>query len=166
MNQLKQLIFPRPIKTFLKRPGKKGQSMVELAITLTSIMILLAGAFDLGSAFFDYIALRDGAQEGALYGSVDPNNTNVVQHIQASSSNKQPVDFSSFSLITDCTSRPDIGICISYSDTPPCSGGYITVDLYYPYRLTMPFIGGFIGDQFIHLHAKVTNVILRPMCAE
>ena len=52
--------------------NERGQSMVELALTITFLMILLAGTIDLGRAFFTWQALRDAAQEGASYGSFKP----------------------------------------------------------------------------------------------
>jgi len=144
--------------------------LVELSLTLTILLVLLAGAFDLGSAFIDYIALRDAAQEGALYGSIDENsiialrNTNIVKRIQKSST--KPVDMSIFT--GDC--NLDSGICIAYlgkdgnPTSKPCSGDKILVQVNYRYQLIMPYIGAFIGNQFISLHATVDNVILAPMC--
>lgn len=145
---------------------QKGQSLVELTLTITILLTLLAGVFDFGSAFFDYIALRDAAQEGAVYGSIDPTSTNIVQRIQASSN--RPVNFSTF--LGDCNS--DSGICVSFADhlgaavSNPCSGNTVTVRVNFRYHLTMPFIGSIIGSQSIPLHATVTNVILSPMCQE
>lgn len=142
----------------------KGQSLVELALTLSIIIILLAGAFDLGNAFIDYIALRDAAQEGALYGSIVPKNDEIEQRIQKSSS--KPLEMSAF--LADCNSEH--GICIDYFDksgnstSDPCSGDTIVVKVNYRYQLIMPFIGTFLGSQFISLHAQVDNVILAPMC--
>jgi hypothetical protein len=148
----------------------KGQSLVELSLTLTLLLVLLAGAFDLGSAFIDYIALRDAAQEGALYGSIDENpilvdkNTNIVQRIQKSST--KPLNMILFS--GDC--NLDSGICIDYfgkdgnPTIKPCSGDTLVIRVNYRYHLVMPYIGAFIGSQFISLHATVDNVILAPMC--
>ena len=53
-------------------PEKKGQSLVEFAISLTVMLILLAGTVDFGIGLFHYIAMREAAQEGALYGSIAP----------------------------------------------------------------------------------------------
>ena len=53
-----------------KDKKESGQSLVELALSMTLLLILLAGVVDLGRAFFTYIALRDAAQEGASYAAV------------------------------------------------------------------------------------------------
>jgi Flp pilus assembly protein TadG len=50
-------------------PGSaKGQSLVELAISLVILLFLLAGIVEFGLAFFQFVQLRDAAQEGALFG--------------------------------------------------------------------------------------------------
>ena len=132
---------------------QKGQSLVEVAITFTIILMLIAGAFDFGSAYFHYIALRDAAQEGAIYGSVDPNNKNeIITRIKDSSiapiSFKDDPDFE----------PPEITI------SKTCTGGVITVKLVYNYQIVMPLVGSIIGRQTIPITAEVTNTILLPKC--
>src|SRR5713101_7353837 len=51
------------------RKSEQGQSLVELAISLTVIMMLLSGAVSFGMALFSFVSMRDAAQEGALYAS-------------------------------------------------------------------------------------------------
>ena len=61
-------------------PGhERGQSLVELALSLTLILILLSGAVSFGMAYFSYVAIADAAQEGALYGSFDPANIAAIR---------------------------------------------------------------------------------------
>jgi Flp pilus assembly protein TadG len=147
------------IKRALSKKSK-GQSLVELGLTLIIIMTLLAGAFDFGFAFFDFVALRDAAQEGAIYAAIDPTHTNlIVERVQQSSTT--PVDFSTFVATCD-TSSPN-GICISFSGGQ-CSGNQVTVTVRYLYHLTMPLIEPIIGSSTIPLHSTVTNVILTPLC--
>ena len=50
--------------------SERGQSLVELAISLVILLYLLSGAVEFGILFFQYVQLRDAAQEGALYGSI------------------------------------------------------------------------------------------------
>ena len=49
--------------------SERGQSLVELGISLLILLYLLAGAAEFGVLFFQFVQLRDAAQEGALYGS-------------------------------------------------------------------------------------------------
>ena len=143
---------------------QKGQSLVELALTLSILLTLLAGAFDLGSAFFDYIALRDAAQEGAVYGSIAPKNVQPIMYRVLKSSTR-PIDFlADFSKINCSKESNKPGyICITFPE-PVCSGHPIQVDVYYDYTVVMPVVGFFLKDQKIPLHAKVTNVILSELC--
>ncbi|MCJ7583318.1 MAG: pilus assembly protein [Anaerolineales bacterium] len=140
--------------------AEKGQSLVELALSLLLILTLLAGAVDLGSAFFSYIAVRDAAQEGALYGSIDPLNTGaIVSRVRGASGppgppKPKPVDLYDLTKVT---------VSVTTSTTP-CSGGWVTVSVSYNYQLTMPLIGAIIGRQTIPLTASATDTILIPSC--
>lgn len=132
---------------------KKGQSLVELALSLLLILTILAGAVDLGIAFFSHVSLRDAAQEGALYGSLNPTDTNgIVSRVRQSSNS--PVNLSDVSNVT---------VNISTSGGA-CAGGAITVTVSYNYRLSMPFIGTILGTTAIPLNASVTDTILKPGC--
>jgi Flp pilus assembly protein TadG len=133
------------------KSGERGQSLVELAISLTVILILLAGAVDFGMAYFSFAAMQDAAQEGALYGSVNPDDEAGIQtRVRNASSN--PVNLSDTSLVD---------VNVSYSDDPKCEGDAVTVEVVYDYPLSMPFVGTFIGSQTITLRATVTDTILR-----
>ncbi len=57
-------------------PGRsKGQSVVELAISMPVLLLLLLGTVDMGRVFFDYIEMRNAVVEGATYGSRHPSDT-------------------------------------------------------------------------------------------
>jgi hypothetical protein len=45
--------------------GRKGQSMVELAITLPLLVLIMIGVLDLGRTFFGLITVTNAAREGA-----------------------------------------------------------------------------------------------------
>ena len=167
-------IFFLQREQLFKIPGTRGQrpqagqSLVELALTLTLLITLLAGAFDLGSAFLDYIAMRDAAQEGAVYGSVfrnypsDPTTiTPIVSRVQQSSN--KPIDFNTFVYSSDCSNTAN-GICIGFSNGSLCAGDEIIVTVQYEYPLSMPFIGVILATNTIPLKASVTNVLLTPYC--
>lgn len=136
------------------RTTEKGQSFVELALAFILIMIMLAGVLDLGRAFFTYITLRDAAQEGALYGSLDPTASALIEdRVRSTSSN--PVDL---------TNTTDVQVDITLLGQP-CMGQGIKVDVTYAtFPLAMPFLGTILGTQTIPLHATATDTILRPPC--
>jgi hypothetical protein len=135
------------------RPAKKGQSLMEFAISLTFILILLAGTVDFGIGLFHYIAMQDAAQEGALYGSINPppgagkwkcpnpNIANICARLASASGGD--------------------GIIKNIYDSGMIAA--ITV-LLYDYPLSMPFIGALIGSDHIQLRATATDTILTPAC--
>lgn len=163
------------LRSLLPVNKQRGQSLVELAISLTVMLLLLSGAVTFGMALFSYVSLRDAAQEGALWGSFNPYdpsdsvnytlpNTAAIQaRVRASSTS--PVNLSDPSVVpTDF---------IEVSLTHPnhaCEGldgsgapNAITVSVGYDYHIFMPFLGAITGDH-IHLKASVTDTILEPKC--
>jgi Flp pilus assembly protein TadG len=159
----------KKFKTMLNRnKHEKGQSLVEFALTLIIIMTLLAGAVDLGTAFFIFIELRDAAQEGALYGAtaavVDANNngkydvgeslnTGAIE-ARVRQSSTSPANLTNVATTTVTVTATN----------PPCAGGGITVTVRYNYTLSMPLIGGILGTQTIPITATMTDTILKPSC--
>jgi Flp pilus assembly protein TadG len=49
-----------------------GGTIVEAALTLTTLFLLLIGTVGLGIVFYSYQSLTDGAREGARYGVIAP----------------------------------------------------------------------------------------------
>ena len=73
------------------RRSERGQSLVEIALSMLFLIWLISAIIDLGSALFSWIALRDAAQEGALYGSVNPIDTPGIRMRVVTASNR-PID--------------------------------------------------------------------------
>jgi hypothetical protein len=137
--------------------SERGQSLVELALSFTILLMLLAGAIDFGRAFFTWVSLRDAAQEGAAYGSIDPTNIpeieNRVYNI-LESSNAVPDPRSNVTVL-----RTILG--------QACLGYIIQIDVDYPtFPLTMPFLSSVIGTETLSIHATIQDTILKPTCGE
>jgi hypothetical protein len=133
--------------------GERGQSLVELALSLTIILLLLAGAVDFSIAYFSFSAMQDAAQEGALYGSINPTDeAGIITRVRSASTT--PVDLSNEDLVDVVVTLPG----------DACEGNEIRVNLVYDYPISMPFIGSIIGSQKITLNASVTDTILQPVC--
>ncbi len=131
-------------------PARRGQSLVELALTLTALMILLAGVIDFGVAFFSFIALRDAAEEGAIYGVMCPaDKTKIEQRIRQSSSS--PVDLADASRVA---------VTVVTSSANPKPGDVIQITVIYRYDTIVPFVAG----ASIPLRAQVTAVVLKAGC--
>lgn len=122
---------------------EKGQSLVEVAISITILLFLLAGAVEFGLAFFQYVQLRDAAQEGALYGSYCQVDSKVIE--RAINASSQPVNLT----------EEGVDIFVEY----PEAGQAIKVNVWYQHKVFMPFMSAFIGD-YITLKADVTDTIL------
>ena len=145
-------------KEFLSKTKQSGQSLVEFAISLTMILILLTGAVEISLALFEYVTMRDAAQEGALYGSINPTNeTGIKNRVIAAAS--------------DVLALAPGDITVSYSNSAKkCEGltnnapNSLTVTVVHQHQLVMPLIGTFLGRQQIGMSANVTDTILTPTC--
>ena len=159
-----------------------GQSLVEFALSLTILLILVVGIFDVARALFTYLSMRDAAQEGALYGSIEPFNTDgIVERTCSASSmleNEDP-DCGTTSTCTcgttsTCTGGDcDIRIDVTLSGDPCMeTGGGTQNDVevvvsYDHFPLTMPLIGQVVGadeDYSIPIRASVIDTIIQPDC--
>jgi Flp pilus assembly protein TadG len=54
------------------QPKRKGQALVELALMGTLLAMLLAGAVDLGRAYYTAVVVTNMAGEGAAYAAIYP----------------------------------------------------------------------------------------------
>jgi Flp pilus assembly protein TadG len=144
-----------PCTQGLGAPGscqERGQSLVEVAVSFVILVILLEGAVDLGRALFAYISIRDAAQEGAVYGSIQPTDTNgIIQRVRSSSN--APVDMGD-------ASRVNVAVSIFGAS---CSGGTIQVTVTYNFQFITPIVP-LVLPQGITLSTMMTSTILSPPC--
>lgn len=131
--------------------SERGQSLTELALTLTILLTLLAGVLDIGRAYFTFLALRDAAAEGAAYGSFDPTNTAEIENRARRESPGGMISWDDATVTVDI-----IGAA--------CRGGGVEVTVQIDYKLLTPFIGAIAGSQTLPLEATVVNTILSPAC--
>ncbi|HBY06316.1 MAG TPA: hypothetical protein DEH22_00435 [Chloroflexi bacterium] len=170
---------------------QSGQSLVELAMSLTLLLILLAGLVDLGRAFFTYITLRDAAQEGASFASVGAKerigstgsefatvaaycnaigNRVLVTTTDLSGNtpvSNGPLNLEGLAASGDVTVVTQINgvACTSATAANICMGGAVSVRVNYTsFTLVMPFLGTILGGQTIPLSAVVVDSILTPPC--
>lgn len=135
---------------------QKGQSLVELAISFTFLLIIFGGIVDLGMMFYTYLSLRDTAQEGAIYGSYDPTNSSqIVSRIKTSQ--KWPIDATN---ITNITITCNGSYTCAVNTVNSCPGKKITVQVLYNYQPLLPILGTITGGSPITLNSNVTETIL------
>jgi Flp pilus assembly protein TadG len=127
------------------KPRENGQSMIELALTLTILLILLAGTIDLGRALFTWIEMRDAAQEGAVFGSFCPDTAKI-----------------------EARARANLNLIYTYTVNPVISGTSIgdpiSVTITTNLPLTMPFLSTVIGKDTIAIHATIIDSLLSTDC--
>lgn len=154
-----------------KIKSEHGQSLVELGVSLLILLFLLSGAAEFGVLFFQYVQLRDAAQEGALYGSMNPyidTNTNgkfnpgepVNQagiETRARAASDKPIDLNDTGLVTITASSSD-------GSNLYCEGHGIEVKVSYDHQIFMPFMAQILGSPKIPLNATVVDTILTPIC--
>src|SRR3990172_814599 len=123
-------------------------------MSLTVILLLLSGAVDFSIAYFSFSAMQDAAQEGALYGSINPEDEEgIISRVRNASTN--PVDLADDALVDVVVTLPG----------DACEGNEVRVNVIYDYPISMPFIGAIIGAQQITLNASATDTILQPVCS-
>lgn len=131
--------------------GEGGQSLVEFTFMSIVITVLMLGIFDLGRAYFTYLALQDAAGEGANYGAVYPNRItgddpdNITYRVRNSAPEGALVDMSAAS------------IDVQFTGAAP--GDKITVRVTTQYQLLTPFVGAIVGSQYLPLSAQSVAVI-------
>jgi Flp pilus assembly protein TadG len=151
--------------------SERGQSLVELGVSLLILLYLLSGAAEFGVLFFQFVQLRDAAQEGALYGSMNPyvdansngafdpgelvNQAGIESRVRAASSS--PID------LTD-TSKVTVAAVSSDGSGLFCEGHGLQVTVSFTHHIFMPFIPQLIGRTEIPLSATVVDTILSPIC--
>ncbi|NWG07385.1 MAG: pilus assembly protein [Chloroflexi bacterium] len=153
-----------------RKKSERGQSLVELAISLLVLLYLLSGVVEFGIDFFQFIQLRDAAQEGALYGSINPGVLSPIE-TRVRNASDSPIDLS-------VTSGPQaVTVTVkAYDDATgneipnladACVGDGIRVDVSFNHQIFMPFISRLIGahnntpPNTIPLTGSVTDTILQ-----
>lgn len=146
---------------------EKGQSLVEVAVSLPVILLILLGTFDFGMALFSYSILRDAAQEGALYASFNPGNKVQIENRARNILPRQEGEV--FSSPVDLRNTETVSVEIKVRGRA-CQGvtkgvaNYVEVRVSYDYPIIMPFTGDIVGSDTIRLTGSASNVILQPPC--
>lgn len=128
--------------------GNKGQSLVELAISFVFLMLLISGAAEFGIVFFQKAQLQDAAQEGAIYGSMCPNDTASIEE-RIRNNSESPINLLS----------PDVLVSVQRDATS------VEVVVSYNHKIFMPFLPKILGKDFILIQGRMVNTILTETCS-
>jgi hypothetical protein len=147
---------------------ERGQSLVEVALSMIFIFYFLIGLFDLGRAYFMYISLEDSAGEAALYLALnanckedpnpgaggdfcdDPNNA-LYRAREAANYN---LDWDNATI--------EVKVPTSADNTTEYLGVGETVEvtISIPFTLITPIISNIVGDDTLTLSASATQTIV------
>jgi Flp pilus assembly protein TadG len=147
--------------------NERGQSLIELAVSLPVIILILLGTIDFGMAIFSYSILRDAAQEGALYGSFNPANKAEIENRARNISPRGDEEVFSSPVNLRNTTLVKVEIKALGAFCQGAKNGVansLRVSVSYKYPLLMPFAAKIIGSNTISLTGTATNIILQPPC--
>lgn len=131
-----------------RSPRFKGQSMVELALALPTLLLLVLGIVDVGRVFIGYIEMRNAVFEGARYGSSVPTDTAGIK--QAVFDHGVP----SGTNVPDPTFGGQTPIAIGSNST-------ITVTATQTFTpITVGFLNKYFGFGVFHLRATATMQVM------
>jgi Flp pilus assembly protein TadG len=142
------------------RRTESGQSLVEFIGFVTALLIILGGVLEIGRAYFAYVAIENGAGEGALYASYHPT------WIDSDTSGGDQPQFENIVYRTTHESPSGIVDWNSARVTveQPATlaiGEPITVSVTYSHTLMTPFITIVTDNGILPLRARATQLILR-----
>jgi Flp pilus assembly protein TadG len=139
--------------------SEKGQSLLELGVSVTILLLILVGVIELGMIFFQYIAMRDAAQEGAAYATIYPTACNqAIERVKKDLYNVDPSQ-------VDVTVEVNGVLCHHATVADACASKEVRVTVHQAeYPITMPLLGSFLGKQTLDIKASVTGTIIRPPC--
>lgn len=119
---------------------KKGQALVEFAILLPILILIIAGIMEFGIILNSYLTIQNASREGARYGIMGANDSEIIQ------------------IVHDVTPNLDINrlsIEITPGDTSRKPGDTITVKVIYDYDLIIPIISNIVGNE-VELRAQTS----------
>lgn len=153
--------------------AEKGQSLVELAIILVLVLILLAGVVDLGRMMYEYLSIRDAAQEAAGYGAIYPNYCEeVINRVKQTYPYLNGTVSVSVDGVYCAQARADDTVLDADGNKQlpyrGCQGNEIIVHIMHYSPVSMPLIGEFIDPENdgIKMDIEIKDRIVRPKCRD
>ena len=114
--------------------NQKGQALVEFTIVLPILMLLIMGIFQFGMMLNAYITIGNAAREGARAGIIGSTDAEIRNLIISTSPSLEP---------------ENLTVSITPSETNRISGGTLTVNVTYNYKLTVPIISSLFNNVIV-----------------
>ena len=159
------------------KKAEKGQSLIELAISMVILLTLLAGIFDLGRAILAFFVLQDAAGEGLVYGTSFPTDCNQIDQRIRDNITNNIIDENAMVItigiqgdgldansdgINDDTGNSIYQSCYSIPYGQVYATRMMRIEITADFPITMPLLGGILGSQTIPLKVETHGIILRP----
>ncbi len=144
--------------------SERGQSFMELAISIVFLLILLAAVIDLGWAFYTMTALRDTAQEAASYGTMCPDIDLIKQRLRLSTTAPIKATDIDPSKIQVTFLDLDGNQLDPLDPNTKYKGNIVHVSVEIEHHIETPFISTFIGTTTYPLRADVSDTVMVEDC--
>lgn len=142
----------------------RGQSLVELALLLPVMMLLFAGALDLGRIFYSQITIENAAKEGALEAARNPTSfdntkpcdkdTNRVLCLVLNEAKGSMYEITAADVTLACDPDP--------CPTTPALGHTVTVTVAGHFTLLTPVLAQIVGPQVTLSASSVAQLGVAP----
>ena len=149
----------------------RGQSLLEFALVVPILLLIFAGAADLGRIFYTYVAIENAAKEGALYGAryplcdtastLCPNPGNA--EFRARQETVNVLTDTDLDIDVNCYPRAGGAAYLDLRDCQPGDRYEVTADT--DFHLITPFLSDVMGGDFTlsnTANADVLNLAFDP----
>lgn len=131
---------------------EKGQSLVELAISMVVLLILIAGITDLSRTILTKMALQDAVEDGIIYGIVKPKNcTQIKYRVLQNLSKVNNIALSDIVITYDGVACPSSG---------DLKGDLMRITVSNSFPVSMPFLGTFISNPRT-IQAEAKGIVIK-----
>ncbi len=140
-----------------EQKSERGQSFMELAVSLVFLLVLLSVVIDLGWAFYTMTALRDTAQEAASYGIMCPDEVEIIERLRRSAT--APLSMDDLDAGAIFVESIAVG-----SNEAWHKGSIVRVEVTIDHKIMVPFLGAVIGRTTYPLSVDVADTIMVDEC--
>ena len=154
-----------PSRRVPDRARIRGQSLLEFALVVPILLLIFAGAADLGRIFYTYVAIENAAKEGALYGAryplcdtastLCPNPGNA--EFRARQETVNVLDAADLTITSGCYARVGGAQRTDLRDCEPGDRYEVTAET--EFNLITPFLSDVMGGDFTLSNTATADVL-------
>lgn len=113
--------------------SRKGQALVETALTLPILLLVVMGIIEFGRIFNAELIVSNAAREGARYAALHSTDAQIQTTVQN---------------LTPTLNQNNISVIITPQQASRTSGTAATVEVDYNLQIIAPFVNIIIGNPF------------------